>query len=164
MIQKQILFYLSLFLFAGMVACADQPEEDASIETIRADGKIASIIRNPVSANQPADTVNVAKIRFEETVYDFGNIDEGGTVRRTFRFTNTGKVPLVINNARATCGCTVPEWPKSPIGPGESGEIKVKFDTTNKKGSQNKPVTISANTYPAETKIYLKGYVDALEE
>lgn len=119
----------------------------------------ADIIRNPVSANEPLDTVNVAKIEFEETEYDFGVAMEGAFVEHVYKFTNTGKVPLVISDARSTCGCTVPKWSKEPIAPGESGEMEVKFNTTRKLNNQKKPITITANTYPSQTKIWIKGYV-----
>jgi hypothetical protein len=119
----------------------------------------ADIIRSPVSANRPLDTVNVAKLSFDEPTFDFGTVSEGAVIEHTFSFTNTGKVPLLISNARSTCGCTVPEWPETPIDPGEAGEITVRFDTKNKSQLQVKPVTITANTYPSTSKIYLQGVV-----
>jgi hypothetical protein len=82
-------------------------------------------------------------------------------VEHTFAFTNTGKKPLLISNARSTCGCTVPDWPKEPIMPGKSGVIQVRFNTENKAKEQVKPVTITANTYPATNKVYLQGFVEA---
>lgn len=132
---------------------------EKSLQEIRTEkDDISSIIRNPVSA-QGVDTVNVARIAFEEEVYDFGAAREGDRVSHTYNFRNTGKIPLMITHAKATCGCTVPEWPAEPIPPGEKGEIKVKFNTTNRPGNQRKPITVTANTYPKATKIYLKGYV-----
>ncbi len=131
-----------------------------SLEEIQLEGASNSaIVRNPVSANTPTDTVNVAKITFEETEFDFGDVDEGAIVEHVFRFKNTGKVPLLISDARSTCGCTVPLWPKEPIAPGQSGEINVKFDTKGKSKMQKKPVTIIANTYPAATIVQLVGVV-----
>jgi hypothetical protein len=97
----------------------------------------SDIIRNPVSAKEPIDTVNVAKIEFEETEHDFGVVGEGVIIEHVFKFTNTGKMPLIINSARSTCGCTVPEWPKDPIPPGEGGEISVRFNTKGKKKQAN---------------------------
>ena len=82
-------------------------------------------------------------------------------VEHTFSFTNQGKVPLLITDARSTCGCTVPEWPRQPIAPGQVAEISVRFDTQQKFNQQNKPVTITANTLPAQTTIYLRGFVKA---
>jgi len=131
-----------------------------SLEEIKLDGASNSaIVRNPVSANAPTDTINIAKITFEETEFDFGDVDEGAMVEHVFRFTNTGKIPLLISDARSTCGCTVPLWPKEPIAPGQGGEIKIKFDTKDKTGLQKKPVTITANTYPATTTLRVLGVV-----
>lgn len=164
--MKRIWFVLlALALFSACEAPNGQPEavSDKEVQEIKPEGIVsnADLIRNPVSAEGPTDTVNVAKITFEETEYAYGEVQEGELVEHVFQFTNTGKVPLLINTARSTCGCTVPEWPKQPIPPGGKGEIAVKFDTTNKFGRQNKPVNIVANTYPARTTIYLNGEVRA---
>ena len=83
---------------------------------------------------------------FQETEYDFGTINEGDVVEHIFKFTNTGKAPLVIVSAKGSCGCTVPEWPKEPIAPGATGEMLVKFNSNGKPNLQNKQVTITANT------------------
>ncbi len=146
---------LAMFLYA---ACANDGEKD-SLDTIKTEGKISQIIRNPVSADGTVDTVNVAKMTFEEPGYDFGQVKEGTVVKHIFKFTNTGKVPLLINNAKSTCGCTIPKWPKDVIEPGQNGEIAVEFNTSGKSGFQEKPVTITANTYPSTTRIYLRGFV-----
>ena len=134
------------------------------MEEIQTQGKISSIIRSPIQADGTLDTVNVAKMTFEETVFEFGEIPEGQVVKHIFKFKNDGKVPLVIQNAHSTCGCTVPDWPKNPIGPGDSGEIKVEFDTKSKTDFQEKPVIVTANTYPSVTKLFLKGFVIKKEE
>lgn len=85
---------------------------------------------------------------FEKEMHDFGSIQEGTVAKHDFTFTNTGDAPLVINNARGSCGCTVPEWPREPIAPGEEGTIHVEFNSTNRTGSQQKQVTLTANTVP----------------
>ncbi|MBB4077858.1 hypothetical protein GGR28_000459 [Lewinella aquimaris] len=121
----------------------------------------ADIIRNPVAANAvtPADTARVARIHFDEPEAHFGEVRAGQRVRREFTFKNSGDLPLLITDARSTCGCTVPVYPKRPIQPGEHGAISVVFDTSNKLGRQRKPVTLTANTYPAQTTVYLEGTV-----
>ncbi len=149
-----------------LMACQeDKPviNQEKSVQETKMADKISSIVRNPVSADNMKDTINVARIVFEETSYDFGTVNAGAKVEHTFRFKNTGKVNLLISEARATCGCTVPKWPKHPIAPGESGTIEVVFDTKNKKKRQSKPITIFANTLPAETKVYMKGNVEEVE-
>ncbi|MEN0048535.1 MAG: DUF1573 domain-containing protein [Bacteroidota bacterium] len=160
---------INLFLFFTLIifsACEPEKSSEKSIEEIRSSDLVSNsaIIRNPVSANEVTDTVNVAKMTFEETIYEFGEVDAGAIVTHTFNFTNTGKVPLIISDARSTCGCTVPDWPEELIYPGEKGAIKVKFNTKNMLRSQKKPVTIIANTYPSETKVYLSGFVNARPE
>ncbi len=155
--MKQILSLFALFFLLS--GCGQEKEE--GIETVPADGKISSIIRNPVSANRVQDTVNVAKITFAEKSFDFGTVKQGEKVTHVFEFTNTGRIPLLISDARSTCGCTVPEWPREAIPPGEKGSIKVVFNTAGKHDQQKKPVTITANTYPSETVIQLTGFVEA---
>ncbi|MEJ8757636.1 DUF1573 domain-containing protein [Pontibacter sp. H259] len=115
-------------------------------------------------ATQPAATPanpNGPVMSFKETVYDFGTVKQGEVINHTFTFTNTGKEPLVIENASASCGCTVPEWTKTPIAPGKTGEIKVQFNSTGKYGQQSPMVTIRANTEPNITQVSLKGTVEA---
>ncbi|MEO1436158.1 MAG: DUF1573 domain-containing protein, partial [Bacteroidota bacterium] len=88
-----------------------------------------------------------------------GTVNEGETVEHTFTFTNTGKVPLTIQSAKSTCGCTVPDYPKEPIAPGVSGEISVRFNSKGKSGRQRKPINIVANTWPAKTTVFIDGEV-----
>jgi len=108
---------------------------------------------------QLTDAVPKPVLSFEETEFDFGTVNEGDIVNHTYLFTNTGKSPLVIDKATASCGCTVPDWPKKPIGVGETGEIKVRFDTKNKPNQQIKIISIIANTEPSLTRLRIKGYV-----
>ncbi|MCB0376525.1 MAG: DUF1573 domain-containing protein, partial [Sinomicrobium sp.] len=129
---KNSIWLLSLLTF---FACRQNhfSQSEKSVEEIKAEGPIsnADIIRNPVTAEGPVDTVNVAKMIFEETTFDFGQVHEGDIVKHTYNFVNTGKVPLLINDARSTCGCTVPTWPAEPIEPGKSGVINVEFNTAH---------------------------------
>lgn len=159
---------LYFLLFTLLLGCQQNrfSQSEKSIEEIKAEGPLANadIIRNPITAEGPADTVNVAKMSFAETTFNFGQVQEGAVVRHTYRFTNTGKVALVISDARSTCGCTVPTWPTAPIEPGASGEIQVEFNTKNKQHEQKKPITITANTYPARTVVHLEGYVQPAQE
>lgn len=102
---------------------------------------------------------NATSIQFEKTIHDFGTLKDGESVSYTFRFKNTGNKPLKIMNAKGSCGCTVPKWPKDPIAPGASGEIKVTFNSRGKSGKQHKSVTLTANTDPANTRLYIKAEV-----
>lgn len=100
-----------------------------------------------------------AKIEFSKEVHDYGTITQGGDGTCEFEFKNTGNAPLIISNAKGSCGCTVPEWPKEPIAPGASASIKVKYDT-KRPGAINKSVTITSNAVNEPTKIVrIKGTV-----
>jgi hypothetical protein len=98
-------------------------------------------------------------ISFYETEYNFGSIKEGDIVEHNFHFTNTGSSPLIISDAKASCGCTVPSFSTEEIASGGTGSISVKFDSSNKTGSQNKTVTITTNTENGIERLYIKGYV-----
>ena len=90
-------------------------------------------------------------ITFEESSKDFGDIKQGDKVAHTFKLENTGNAPLIISNVAATCGCTVPNWPKEPIAPGKTAQIKVSFNSAGKMGKQNSVVRIYSNaTEPIE--------------
>lgn len=102
---------------------------------------------------------NAAKIVFENEIHDFGELPEGPRVRTEFVFKNTGKEPLLITNAKGSCGCTVPEWPKEPIMPGKKAVIKVEFNTAGRPGPFIKTVTITSNTEVANTVLKIRGTV-----
>lgn len=105
-----------------------------------------------------------AKIEFKKDTHDYGDIKYGADGACTFEFKNTGNAPLIISNAQGSCGCTVPEWPKEPINPGQSGKITVKYDT-KRPGAINKSVTITSNAGNEPTKVLrIKGNVGAKPE
>jgi len=103
---------------------------------------------------------NATSIVFEKTIHNFGTLKEGASVSYTFEFKNTGNKPLLISNAKGSCGCTVPKWPKEAIASGASGEIQVTFNSRGKHGKQHKSVTLTANTDPANTRLYIKADVE----
>ncbi|KGO90705.1 hypothetical protein Q764_00855 [Flavobacterium suncheonense GH29-5 = DSM 17707] len=98
-------------------------------------------------------------IKFNETEHDFGTINEGDKVETTFSITNEGKADLIIINAQGSCGCTVPEWPKEPIKPGASADMKVTFNSSGKTGQQQKTVTLTTNTAEGTEKVTIKANV-----
>lgn len=106
-----------------------------------------------------AQEVVYPTLDFDEKTHDFGTIDEGEVVEHTFTFTNNGNAPLVITNARGTCGCTVPNWTKEPVAPGETGEMLVKFNSRGKRNQQNKSVNITANTESGKERLQIKVFV-----
>lgn len=110
------------------------------------------------------DSTSAAAITFEQTTYDFGQVNEGEKVSYQFKFKNTGKSPLIISNAMASCGCTVPDYPKTPVAPGQDGLISVVFNSANQSGKQNKIITISSNAVPPITEVYLTGEVKKINK
>lgn len=98
-------------------------------------------------------------MQFEKIYHDFGNIKEGDEVEYTYKFKNTGEVPLVIQGAQGSCGCTVPSWSKDPVPVGGEGFITAKFDSHGKTGFQEKTVTVTANTWPKQTVLKFKAMV-----
>lgn len=107
------------------------------------------------------DSTSVALI---DTTYNFGTIMEGEKVEYNFRFKNTGKKPLVIINAHASCGCTIPEKPEKPVMPGESSFIKVVFNSKGKAGHQEKSIIVSSNARPSFPDLILSGEVKRLAD
>jgi hypothetical protein len=106
----------------------------------------------PPAPMPPADYNGpLTSIGYAEASHDFGTILQDSENRYSFKFTNTGKDPLVITDAVGSCGCTVPDYPKHPIAPGESGEISVVYKPGKQEGKQNKTVTVTANTEPTQT-------------
>jgi hypothetical protein len=104
-----------------------------------------------------------ADVSFDKEVHDYGTVKQGGNGECEFKFTNTGTEPLIISDAKGSCGCTVPEWPKTPIKPGETASIKVKYDT-KRVGPINKTVTVTSNATTEPTKVLrIKGTVEAVE-
>ena len=117
--MKNLKIVLSLLLFVGF----------ATLSFAQGD--------NSLSGEGPIMT-------FESMIVDYGEIEQNSDPLRVVTFTNTGSEPLVISNARGSCGCTVPTWPKQPVMPGETGTIEIRYDT-KRLGGINKTVTITTN-------------------
>lgn len=127
-----------------MVACSSPKNDNPSIPDNAID---PTVIENPASASGNS-TAKIPVFAFQDTVHDFGKIVDGEIVSYAFRFKNEGTGDLLIRSANGSCGCTVPEWPKDPIPPGEGGIINVKFNSEGRSGIQHKTVTLIANTLP----------------
>ena len=141
------IFFFSTFLFS--ISCGDNANKKETKSENSSSSSMTSSSESPVMS-------------FDKTLHDFGTIQEGETVETIFTFTNTGKSDLIIVDARGSCGCTVPEYPKNtPIPPGEIGKIRVSFDSSNKPNMQQKTVTISANTDSGRETIRIKALVQA---
>jgi hypothetical protein len=106
---------------------------------------------------------NQAEITFDKEVHDFGVIAQNNPATYTFTFKNTGKEPLIITNAAASCGCTTPEWTKEPIMPGKKGFVKATYNAASL-GVFNKAVTVMSNAKKAQVTLYIKGDVKIASE
>jgi ribosomal protein L19 len=118
--------------------------------------KKSPVVGEVKTASAPAST---AEITFTKDLHDFGTINKGDNGTVEFTFKNTGKEPLIIANAQGSCGCTVPVWPKEPIAPGASSNIKVTYDT-KRVGAFTKTVTITSNAVTSAKTITIKGVVN----
>lgn len=100
----------------------------------------------------------IAKIEFESQTIDYGTIEKGSNGVRVFKFKNTGNAPLIVSNVKSSCGCTVPKKPTTPIMPGKSGEIEVKYDT-NRVNPIRKTITVTSNAETPTVALKIKGTV-----
>lgn len=114
---------------------------------------------NPNPAANPS--APPTKISFSKAIHDFGKIKQNTENKHIFTFTNTGDKPLIISDAKGSCGCTVPKYPKEPIAPGKTGDIEVVYSPGTQQGAQNKTVTITANTEPNTTTLQIRADVAA---
>lgn len=111
-------------------------------------------------ATPKSKKVKEPEITFESLVHDYGNITQGDNGSCEFVFKNTGKADLILTNCRASCGCTVPQWPKDPIAPGKKATIKVTYNT-NRIGIINKSITVESNAVNNRVVLNIKGNVAA---
>ena len=152
--MKLLIKSITLIAVVGLSACGGDNEGDYLP---------ADLVNNPATASSEKADERMPKMVFENSNQDFGTIVQGTSVTHTFKFTNEGDADLIISFAKGSCGCTIPEWPKRPIKPGQSGEITVVFNSQGKRDAQNKKVNITANTKPTINVIALKGIVVAPE-
>ncbi|MBD5358937.1 MAG: DUF1573 domain-containing protein [Bacteroides sp.] len=101
-----------------------------------------------------------AEMKFSEIIHDFGTIQEnGGPVSVEFPFTNTGNANLVIYDAKADCGCTIPDYPKAPVAPGKTGKIKVTYNPLGRPGAFDKVITVKTNGKSGKIRLKIRGSV-----
>lgn len=119
----------------------------------------SDIVNNPASIENNKVSASNAIIKFETTEHDFGDIMEGEKVSYSFKFNNVGKNDLVITSVSTTCGCTVTDFPKDPLKPGESGTIEVTFNSSGRSGKQVKVITVATNANPSMSQLTIKANV-----
>ena len=156
--------------FFGLMSCRDRASEKKIAEL---ESRLAQLEGNKATpaATPAASTATPAVdekpngplpvIEFATTDHDFGTVTEGQKVSFTYSVKNTGAAPLIIQNAQPSCGCTVPEWTKTPIPVGGTGFVKAEFDTKGKSGVNNKTITVTSNAWPKTATLKFKAMVTA---
>ncbi len=144
--KKSILIVAVLSVFA-FSSCKDKAADKVNEENVAA------------AADRDADSGKFPAIAFEESQFDFGTIDQGTNVEHVFKFKNTGEAPLMIVNAKSSCGCTVPEWTKEAIAPGDEGQLLVKFNGSGQ-NQVSKTVTLTTNTKEGTETLTIKAFVN----
>ena len=145
--MKKALLTLSLFSVLAFVSC----KENASSK-IKSDNVAEAAQRDEAGKQIPV-------MSFEKAEHDFGTIEQGTPQETAFKFTNTGNAPLIITNATSSCGCTVPDPPKGPIAPGDTGELIVKFNGSGQ-NQVTKTITVNANTEKGSELLRIKAFVN----
>jgi hypothetical protein len=120
---------------------------------------VVGVAMQGFSQTAPAANADLAVATFEAQNFDFGKIKQGAPVTHEFKFTNTGKVPMIITNVAASCGCTTPDWSKEPVAPGGKGFIKATYNAASV-GAFNKAVTVTANIPNGTVQLFIKGEVN----
>ena len=135
-------------------------KQDVKKPEVKKEDKADLSTDKQAATQKAADNQNGPEITFKETNHDFGNIEFKGNGSYEFVFVNTGNEPLILTQPKSSCGCTVPEWPRQPILPGESNVIKVTYKNTDRPGSFNKYVTVFSNALiNKEVKLHIKGTI-----
>lgn len=148
----RILLSLVLGSFIFSVSCQNAQEK-------KDDGTLSpDLITNPATAGAEQGKA-VPVISFDKTTHDFGMMTDGEKLNYSFHFTNTGNTDLIIRHCQASCGCTVPEWPKDPVPPGKDAYISVTFNSEGKVGMVHKTISIMSNTIPNTATLVITGEV-----
>ena len=118
-----------------------------------------NLVQNPNSARQIQNDIKEPIVSIEKDFFDFGELNQNESIETEFIIKNTGNAPLLIRSVKASCGCTVLEWPKELIDVGSTAEIKVTFNSGTKKGKQNKTITLVTNAMPSTKVLLIKGTI-----
>ena len=148
--MKKLYFVFVLVLGVALTSCQNDNNSKSNLST--------SVVKNNKSANGETSDA-MPKFAFVETVHNFGKVIRGEKVSYKFKFKNEGNADLLITKVSTSCGCTVGHYPKEPVKPGQEASIDAIFDSTHKKGMQNKTITILSNTRPNRTVLRIKANV-----
>lgn len=155
---------LLIVIAASLTACKDKEAEkkiaalEARLTELEGKRNVPTpTIQAPQAEVKPEGPLPT--MQFDQMEHDFGTINEGQKVTHIYNFKNTGDAPLIIQEAKGSCGCTASDWTKTPIPPGGEGFVKAEFDSNGKPNVQNKTVTVTANTWPKQTTLKFKAMV-----
>jgi len=153
-VQNKILL-ASLLILCITLCC-----NDAAQKVKNDNSKLsADLVKNNQSLKKDSKEIIQPIVEILESEYDFGVINQGEKATHDYKIKNIGNSDLLITSAKGSCGCTVPEWPRGPIKPGNEANIKVTFDSKGKTGKQNKRVTLMTNAIPNVKILTIKGEV-----
>lgn len=135
--MKNIFFVAAILI---LISCNQKPKSN---------GLSPDLIKNPASASGDKLQENIPVLKFEETRHHFGDVKEGEKLTYEFKFTNSGTADLLIGAVSPSCGCTVADFPKEPVKPGDDGIIAVTFNTAGRSGMQSKTISVLSNAVPS---------------
>jgi len=145
--MKKVLLACSAFALLSFVSCKENAASKVNTANVA------------VAAERDAAAKQIPVMSFDKTEHDFGTIDQNAPQETIFAFTNTGNAPLIITDAKSTCGCTVPKKPEAPVQPGERGELVVKFNGSGQ-NQVTKTITVTANTEKGQELLRIKAFVN----
>ena len=137
------------FLSIAFTSCLNDNSEKITVD----------LVQNPNSAKQLQKDIKAPIISIMKDFFDFGELNQNESIKTEFIIKNIGNAPLLIRSVKASCGCTVPEWPKELIDVGATAKIKVTFNSGSKKGKQNKTITLVTNAIPSTKVLLIKGTI-----
>jgi hypothetical protein len=150
--MKKSIFIVALVAAFSFTSCKENATDKVNEEN-------AEMTSSESAENTTEDTGSYPVMTFDKREHDFGTIAQGTNVEHLFTFTNTGEAPLIVSEAKGSCGCTVPEFTKDPIAPGEKGEMLVKFNGSGQ-NQRTISVNISTNTQKGTERVTIKAFVE----
>ena len=152
------IFYTPIVFSFFLLACSSN-QNDAETAALK-NHLSPSLVENPISLDSDSSQIKtLGRIQFDDTIHDFGRIVEGEIVEFDFDFENVGKKDILISEAKASCGCTVPAYPEAPLKSGMKDKIKVTFNSQGKKGYNEKLIIVTTNGNPSVYNLYIRAEV-----
>jgi hypothetical protein len=138
----KILTYVPIILLlCCFYSCRPKGEQSSSAVS-------PNLVTNPITASGKTSNSTLPVMEFEQTKHDYGMMVQGEKLSYTFKFTNTGGSDLIISDFSSDCGCTVPDFSKAPVKPGDSGKVEVVFNSAGKSGTVSKSIRLLTNAQP----------------